>query len=111
MIVIIKSTILSSDYCQLWNTYYVFIVGEPRLTFPVKDGVILAPFRLEHNLAVSNHIFQLKPQVCQKHDRHIFNHFVIKKSIFQSQLQIHFSGIPNLDVEARSRIAVKMLPS
>ena len=40
-----------------------FIVGEPRLTFPVKDGVILAPFRLEHNLAVSNHIFQLKPQV------------------------------------------------
>ena len=37
--------------------------GEPRLTFPVKDGVILAPFRLEHNLAVSNHIFQLKPQV------------------------------------------------
>ena len=47
------------------NSYYFFIVGEPRLTFPVKDGVILAPFRLEHNLAVSNHIFQLKPQVCQ----------------------------------------------
>ena len=41
----------------------ISFIGEPRLTFPVKDGVILAPFRLEHNLAVSNHIFQLKPQV------------------------------------------------
>ena len=38
---------------------------EMRLTFPVKDGVILAPFRLEHNLAVSNHVFHLKPQVYQ----------------------------------------------
>ncbi|CAD7081686.1 unnamed protein product [Hermetia illucens] len=34
-----------------------------RLTFPVRDGIILAPFRLEHNLAVSNHVFQLKPTV------------------------------------------------
>lgn len=39
--------------------------GEVRLTFPVRDGVILAPFRLEHNLAVSNHAFTLKPQVYQ----------------------------------------------
>jgi len=39
--------------------------GETRLTFPVADGVLLAPFRLEHNLAVSNHIFHLKPQVYQ----------------------------------------------
>lgn len=36
---------------------------ELRLTFPVKDGIILAPFRLEHNLAVSNHVFHLKPSV------------------------------------------------
>lgn len=36
---------------------------ELRLTFPVRDGIILAPFRLEHNLAVSNHVFQLKPTV------------------------------------------------
>lgn len=34
-----------------------------RLTFPVRDGIILPPFRLEHNLAVSNHVFQLKPTV------------------------------------------------
>lgn len=34
-----------------------------RLTFPVRDGIILAPFRLEHNLAVSNHVFHLKPTV------------------------------------------------
>ncbi|XP_011339603.2 zinc finger MIZ domain-containing protein 1 isoform X2 [Ooceraea biroi] len=38
---------------------------ELRLTFPVKDGTILPPFRLEHNLAVSNHVFQLKPTVHQ----------------------------------------------
>ena len=36
---------------------------EMRLTFPVQDGVLLTPFRLEHNLAVSNHVFHLKPQV------------------------------------------------
>nr|XP_061835986.1 zinc finger MIZ domain-containing protein 2-like [Nerophis lumbriciformis]XP_061835987.1 zinc finger MIZ domain-containing protein 2-like [Nerophis lumbriciformis] len=34
-----------------------------RLTFPVRDGVVLEPFRLEHNLAVSNHVFQLKESV------------------------------------------------
>lgn len=38
---------------------------ELRLTFPVRDGIILPPFRLEHNLAVSNHVFQLKPTVHQ----------------------------------------------
>uniref|UniRef100_H3CJZ8 Zinc finger MIZ-type containing 2 n=1 Tax=Tetraodon nigroviridis TaxID=99883 RepID=H3CJZ8_TETNG len=34
-----------------------------RLTFPVRDGVVLEPFRLEHNLAVSNHVFQLRDGV------------------------------------------------
>ncbi|XP_028270124.1 zinc finger MIZ domain-containing protein 2-like isoform X2 [Parambassis ranga] len=34
-----------------------------RLTFPVRDGVVLEPFRLEHNLAVSNHVFQLRESV------------------------------------------------
>uniref|UniRef100_A0A8C1T6P9 Zinc finger, MIZ-type containing 2 n=1 Tax=Cyprinus carpio TaxID=7962 RepID=A0A8C1T6P9_CYPCA len=34
-----------------------------RLTFPVRDGVVLEPFRLEHNLAVSNHVFQLRDSV------------------------------------------------
>ena len=38
---------------------------ELRLTFPVKDGIILSPFRLEHNLVVSNHVFMLKPSVYQ----------------------------------------------
>lgn len=36
---------------------------ELRLTFPVRDGILLPPFRLEHNLAVSNHVFQLKSTV------------------------------------------------
>lgn len=38
---------------------------ELRLTFPVRDGVVLAPFRLEHNLAVSNHAFLLRDSVYQ----------------------------------------------
>uniref|UniRef100_A0A8C1VAF2 Zinc finger, MIZ-type containing 1b n=1 Tax=Cyprinus carpio TaxID=7962 RepID=A0A8C1VAF2_CYPCA len=38
---------------------------ELRLMFPVRDGVVLEPFRLEHNLAVSNHIFHLRPTVHQ----------------------------------------------
>ena len=40
-----------------------FLEEELRLTFPVRDGILLPPFRLEHNLAVSNHVFHLKPQV------------------------------------------------
>lgn len=40
-------------------------VDELRMTFPVRDGVVLEPFRLEHNLAVSNHVFQLRPTVHQ----------------------------------------------
>jgi hypothetical protein len=40
-----------------------FSEEELRLTFPVQDGILLPPFRLEHNLAVSNHVFHLKPQV------------------------------------------------
>lgn len=48
-----------------WNELkFNFLLGEElRLTFPVRDGIILPPFRLEHNLAVSNHVFQLKPTV------------------------------------------------
>ncbi|XP_048099229.1 zinc finger MIZ domain-containing protein 2-like isoform X1 [Alosa alosa] len=38
-------------------------VDELRLTFPVRDGVVLEPFRLEHNLAVSNHVYQLRETV------------------------------------------------
>uniref|UniRef100_A0A4W5RHT2 Zinc finger MIZ-type containing 1 n=1 Tax=Hucho hucho TaxID=62062 RepID=A0A4W5RHT2_9TELE len=38
---------------------------ELRLTFPVRDGVVLEPFRLEHNLAVSNHVYHLRPSVHQ----------------------------------------------
>ena len=54
------------------NNFVVVVVAvvvaeddELRLTFPVRDGILLPPFRLEHNLAVSNHVFQLKPTVHQ----------------------------------------------
>ncbi|XP_048474705.1 zinc finger MIZ domain-containing protein 1-like [Rhincodon typus] len=40
-------------------------VDELRLMFPVRDGVVLEPFRLEHNLAVSNHVFHLRHSVHQ----------------------------------------------
>jgi len=51
---------------HLTNKNVFFILDdELRLTFPVRDGTILAPFRLEHNLAVSNHVFHLKPTVHQ----------------------------------------------
>ena len=36
---------------------------ELRLTFAVKDGVLMAPFRLEHNLAVTTHQFVMKDSV------------------------------------------------
>lgn len=36
-----------------------------RLTFPVRDGIVLPSFRLEHNLAVSNHVFHLRDSVYQ----------------------------------------------
>ncbi|KAM7316043.1 hypothetical protein ACRRTK_024723 [Alexandromys fortis] len=36
---------------------------ELRLTFSVRDRVVLEPFRLQHKLAVSNHVFQLRDSV------------------------------------------------
>ena len=39
--------------------------GELRMTFPVHDGVVMPPFRLAHNLAVSNHVFHLNESVYQ----------------------------------------------
>ncbi|MEE6478974.1 hypothetical protein FKM82_012069 [Ascaphus truei] len=36
---------------------------ELRLTFPVRDGIVLEPFRLQHNLAVSNHVYHLRDSV------------------------------------------------
>jgi len=40
-------------------------VDNMRLTFPVRDGVVLPPFRLEHNYSVSNHVFHLRDSVFQ----------------------------------------------
>lgn len=50
---------------SLISYFFLSEDDELRLTFPVRDGIILPPFRLEHNLAVSNHVFQLKPTVHQ----------------------------------------------
>jgi hypothetical protein len=39
---------------------------EPRLTFVMRDGLILAPFRLEHNLSISNLIFVIRNNIYQQ---------------------------------------------
>lgn len=58
---------LSHTTLEQGNTCDFLSSGNPsddlRLTFPVRDGVVLEPFRLEHNLAVSNHAFQLRDSV------------------------------------------------
>lgn len=57
---------IASEYYRLVTSCTVTnlsLEDELRLTFPVRDGILLPPFRLEHNLAVSNHVFHLKPQV------------------------------------------------
>lgn len=53
------------SFCNILRNFSFTEDDELRLTFPVRDGIILPPFRLEHNLAVSNHVFQLKPTVHQ----------------------------------------------
>lgn len=63
-----KQEDVSLQYCQRQVSLFDFLLpGNPsddlRLTFPVRDGVVLEPFRLEHNLAVSNHVFQLRDSV------------------------------------------------
>ena len=35
------------------------------MTFPLPDGVVMPPFRLQHNLAVSNHVFHLDESIYQ----------------------------------------------
>merc|ERR1719193_293209 len=55
----------SSSSSQDTKPNFSLAKEELRLTFPVRDGILLPPFRLEHNLAVSNHVFHLKPQVHQ----------------------------------------------
>ena len=56
---------LCNYYHVIKNDLYIVDPDELRLTFPVRDGVVLPPFRLEHNLAVSNHVFHLRESVYQ----------------------------------------------
>lgn len=61
----VKCNLQISKYGFSLSIDYTTEDDELRLTFPVRDGILLSPFRLEHNLAVSNHVFQLKPTVHQ----------------------------------------------
>lgn len=40
-------------------------IAEMRMTFPVRDGVVLDPFRLEHNRSLSTKAFQLRATAYQ----------------------------------------------
>lgn len=83
-----------------------FLEEELRLTFPVRDGILLPPFRLEHNLAVSNHVFHLKPQVLLIKIStldysliHVYFYIDIGRKIIIIQIQILlFSGSSNINV-------------
>lgn len=50
---------------QTFEPCMYFAGGELQLTFPVRDGVILPPFKLQHNLPVSHHMFHLKDHIFQ----------------------------------------------
>lgn len=39
--------------------------NESRLIFPVNNGIVLVPFRLEHNVSITSHSFYLKPNIFQ----------------------------------------------
>lgn len=62
-----KQTSISDDFKSPPTTATPMEAGpisdERRLTFGVRDGIILPAFRLEHNLAVSNHVFHLRDHV------------------------------------------------
>lgn len=54
-----------------------------RLTFPVRDGIVLPAFRLEHNLAVSNHVFHLRDSVHQTlMQRYAYNEICLLLMLF-----------------------------
>ena len=44
-------------------TSIVFFTEVLRLTFPIRDGVLLRPFQLEHGKNLSEHLFQLRDSV------------------------------------------------
>lgn len=67
---------------------------ELRLTFPVRDGVVLHPFRLEHNLAVSNHIFFLRDSVYQT-----LMWRYVSFLLLHLQMYVTFSIIVHVDTE------------
>ena len=50
---------------NLITNVFLFCSGEDdvRLSFPVKEGVILPPFQLQHSVAVTNQAFQIKAAV------------------------------------------------
>ena len=83
-------TITISYYISKWSYSFIllFLYLETekeclRLTFNVANGIVLQPFRLQHNLAVSNHAFSLKPQIYQT----LMNRFVFPSFKFYYTLK------------------------
>ncbi|KAB1256393.1 Zinc finger MIZ domain-containing protein 2 [Camelus dromedarius] len=55
---------------------------ELQLTFPERDGVVLEPFHAQHNLAMSNHAFQLRDSVH-------------KTLMLRPDLELQSTGVPD----------------
>ena len=49
----------ASDKCNV----YIINPEVLRLTFPIRDGILLKPFQLEHGKNLSEHLFQLRDSV------------------------------------------------
>uniref|UniRef100_A0A5S6PZR5 SP-RING-type domain-containing protein n=1 Tax=Trichuris muris TaxID=70415 RepID=A0A5S6PZR5_TRIMR len=78
---------------------------EPRMSFPVKDGMILQPFRLEHNIPVSQITFFVMPEqfnlLCSDPDLdiqlkcfHADDRFMCNNWPHNASIQIVVNGTP-----------------
>lgn len=60
---------LSIQVCEQCNNYVLFAFTDMlpteilRLTFPIRDGIFLKPFQLEHGKNLCEHFFQLRDSV------------------------------------------------
>ena len=63
------------------SSFHALAAEDPlRLTFPVREGMLLKPFQLEHGRTVSHKAFQLRESVhkmlLHRSVLHVYNHFL-----------------------------------
>ncbi|XP_078494940.1 zinc finger protein [Ciona intestinalis] len=91
---------------------------ELRLTFPVRDGIVLGPFRLGHNLVVSSHAFHLRPNVYrtlfERHDLDLqfkcYHHEdMLKHTNWPHSVQVSANHVPLTIPRGQDRLSHKPL--